>query len=419
MLEKEQIKVKPKLPDDGNRYIFPAGEAAPGANIAPVAPSDPNIAAMQTVVEQPLSTIQSAPQTEFINPGQPQTDPARTVANIAPEAAQAAPVAPALPGQEGQIDGAFNALNDRTKELDSQLDNVLKQREAEIATKIAEDDKNVDKIEPKDFFAGKSTWQKVLGGIGMFLGSITPEGAKNVANIIDREITRDIETQKTNIKLKQDKADQRFKLLMDKYGTQEAALIAKKRDAFGMLDAHLKKLELNARNSETRERLSQGRQEIALKREALSNELTKAYLAANKEAQKGMINGYQGSNQNPTIVKELTDRVSAKNSALASITRLEGLLKKGALVGQDAAVAKQVREDLAAAIAKAKFGRSSDSELEVARGLIPDITSVMQRGSTDKELFKSLKKQLDVDVDAAASAAGYSRALPAGARKIQ
>lgn len=420
--EKKQAEIdkKKQYVDDGNRYIFPAGEAAPGANIAPVAgqPIDPSLVNTQAAEQVQAAAAMPMQETSFINPSQPQAQPLRTLAGATPTQTMATSGVPGVSNQSGQIDKAFSDFNQQTNDFNSQLDAVAQQKMAAIQQRIDESDKNIDKVEPKGFFEGKSTWQKLLGGVGLFLSSFTPEGARNVANIIDREIERDIDAQKTNIKLKREKADNNFKLMLEKYGTQEAALLAKKRDAFGLLDAHLKKLEMNARNEETRARIAMGREELALKRQSLTNELIQASLKQTQEAAKGSIPGYQGSNQNPSIVEDLTDRVAAKNSAMASITRLESLLKEGALVGKNAALAEQIREDLAAALAKAKFGRSSDSELEVTRGMIPDITSIMQRGSTDKEMFKSLRTQIAKDVDAAATAAGYTPATPSGARKM-
>jgi hypothetical protein len=407
-LEEDRLRAQEQLAaDEANNLV----EVRPAA----VIPQEAQAFASPQAIPQAPGQLQT-----FVNPAAPQVQPQRAPADLAATGISSQEVpAVTMPDQSKEANGAFNTINTQTTALDSQVDALQKQKAADIEKKIAEDDANVTKIEPHGFFHGKSTWQKILGGVGMFLGSITPEGARNVANIIDTEINRDIDAQKTNIKLKQDKSDKNFQRLMDRYGSQEAALLAKKRDAFTMLDLHLKKLELNARNAETRARLQQGRQEIELKKQAIGVDLYKASLTAGKEAQKGMLAGFKGNNQNPAIVKDLTERVTAQKSASNTIQKLEGLLKDGALIGTNRALAQQLREDLAADIAKAKFGRSSDSELEVARSLIPDVTSLTQRGSVDKALFSSLKNKIAQDVEAAASAAGYSRELPVGAQKIQ
>lgn len=369
----------------------------------------------------PVAPAQVPATQEFINPGQTQATPQRAPADLSGLQVASNLTAPAIgvPDQSKELNSYFSNHDANLASFQSEEQKLLAEKSAAIQAKIDEDDKNVEKIEPKGFFTGKSTWQKILGGVGMFLGSLTSEGAKNVASIIDNEINRDIEAQKANIKLKQDKSDKNFQRLMDRYGSQEAALLAKKRDAFSMLDVHLKKLELNARNAETKARLAQGREELALKKQAIGVDLLKASLKQNQEAAKGMIPGFSGSNQNPTIVKDLTERIAAQRSANSSIDQLENLLKEGSLIGKNRELAVQVREKLAADMAKAMFGRSSDSELEVARGLIPDVTSIMQRGSVDKDLLENLRKKLAEDVRVAAEAAGFTQIVPVGARKIQ
>lgn len=372
-----------------------------------------NLPADANAFVNPVIPQTPAAPTEFVNPGQPQADSVRSIASAPPTL----PVSPGVTDRTPEINQGFDAYQTQSAAIDSDIQKVQQERQAAL-DRLAEDDANLPKVEPKGFFTGKNTWQKVLGGVGLFLSSFTPEGARNVANIIDKEIERDMDAQKTNIKLQQDKNNKDYQRMIEKYGSQEAALLAKKRDAFGLLDLHMKKLEMASRNEETRARISQGREEINLKREALTNELLKAHLSANKEAQKGMIPGFQGSNQNPAIVKDITERVTAQKAANKSLEQLEELLSKGARVGENAALANQIRDKAAADLAKAMFGRSSDSELEQARNLIPDVTSMMQRGSVDKTLLKNLKQKLAQEVKIAAETAGFTQNVPS-ARKVQ
>lgn len=353
--------------------------------------------------------------------------------NAASQAAQAPSIAPqvespvattgqelGIPEQTSAINQAHNVYEKQAVDTQAQIDALNKERQDAIQKRMDADDQEVEKVKPTDIFAGKATWQKILGGVGMFLGSITPEGARNVANMIDKEIDRDQQLQLNNIKLKRDKDDRHYQNLLQKYGSQEAALLAKKRDAYTALGLHVNKLEAAAKGAMARQQLGLAKEEIALKRQELGVKQILATQAAHKEQSKGGLPGYQGMNQNPTVVKDMTDSVAAQRAANNTITQLEGLLDQGALnpLGENYAKAQQLRESLAADLAKAMFGRSSDSELEVARRLIPDITSFTQRGAVDKSLFKNLKDKLAKDVDSRAQAAGFSKVQPFGARKI-
>ena len=316
-------KLKPE--DDGSRYIFPAGEAAPGANIAPAVAAEPNaedVVNPAFPVQQEVATSQSA----FVNPSQA-VEPQRGVATAAPT--MQAPAAAQAPIPDN-TDVGTKAIDDYSKSaagMDDQLAKIQQERSAAIMAKLEEDEKDVQKIEPKSYFEGKNTWQKVLGGVGMFLGSITPEGARNVASIIEKEINRDVEAQKLNIKLKQDKKNSSYQKLLQKYGSDEAAILAKKKGAYDLLDMHLKKLEMVAKNQETRARLSMGREELQLKRDDNKIKMLELLGKQNKEIAKGSIPGYSGAPLDPTAKKELAAAVSSADTIKSSLSELKTLVK--------------------------------------------------------------------------------------------
>ena len=320
-LEKEQLSE-----DDGSRYIFPAGEAAPGANIAPEAAAQPNpedVVNPSFPVQQEVATQQSA----FVNPNQT-VEPQRAVATAAPTMqAPAAPQTSGIPDNTDIGTGAIDAYAKQASGMDDRLAKLNEERAAAIQAKLDEDEKDMAKIEPKSFFEGKNTWQKVLGGVGMFLGSITPEGAKNVASIIEKEINRDVEAQKLNVKLKQDKKDSAYQKLLQKYGSEEAAILAKKKGAYELLDLQMKKLEMTAKNAETRARISMGREELNLKKQELGIKLTEVIGKQSKELAKGSVPGYVGAPLDPTAKKELSAAVASASTIKSSLNELKTLVK--------------------------------------------------------------------------------------------
>lgn len=321
---------------------------------------------------------------------------------------------------------AYQGLQESHRQLNQQIQDIQTDEEKAFQRFEKEDLDTRERIknfqlEPKNFFAGKNTWQKILGGVGMFLGSITPEGARNVAGIIDKEIEYDLERQKSELALLKDsrnEATERYKMKLQQLGSHKLAKMSMKKDALEMVKLKLDQIAASAKGDLARSAALKGRAVIEQEQSRLHSGLMKEYLKVQQDMNKSSLPGYVGANQNPAVVKELTEKIGAQRSAVSSIDQLEKLLAEGSIVGKNRSLALQVREKLAADLAKAMFGRSSDSELEVARGLIPDITSVKQRKTVDKELLRNLRLRLSQDMDAATSAAGYSKAVPFGARKI-
>lgn len=384
---------------------------------APVLPSE-----AQAFANPQVSIPQVPAQTQaFVNPNAPQVQAQRAPAEapLASPALQAPEVA--IPDQTGKINQATNDLNTQVAAVDSEMTRVQKEKE-EALKKLEEDDKNIPKIEPHGFFHGKSTWQKILGGVGMFLGSITPEGARNVANIIDTEINRDIDAQKTNIKLKQDKNDKSYQRLLEKYGSQEGALLAKKRDAFGLLDAHMKSLEMNARNAETRARIQQGRQEIDIKRQALSNDLMTTMMKQQQELMKGSVPGYQGQITDPAAANNFKEQVVSYQSALPMIKELEDMAKIGgsSLSPEKIARANQLRTLLKGQLRVILVGPGAvnESEQKLMDSAISDPTSFFSLQSNNLSKLGLLKQSLRNKVDATAAIYGLTKITPANARKM-
>lgn len=393
---------------------------------------DPTVDMVSTSLAAP--EVAPAQATEFVNPAQAapiESNPASSqfsgggldpLATYKQGAAieanaianQGAQEAQALQGVQQKVAGIDNQINEDVSQEEKLTDEFNKQDE-ETANQIKS-----FKLQPKNFFAGKSTWQKILGGVGLFLGSITPEGARNVASIIDKEIDRDLEVQKNQLALMKDSqsdATKRYEAKLKQLGSKKLAHMSMKSDALSMVKLNLEQIAASAKGEIARGAAMKGIAAIEQGQQTLRASMIKEYMKANKDNQKGMLNGYEGVNENPAIVKDLTERVTAKDSAFIKIQKLENLLKEGALYGKNAEMAKQLRMDLGADIAKAKFGRSSDSELGMSMELIPDITSMMQRGSVDKALFQNLKQTIAQDVDVAAKAAGFRKPTVQGARK--
>jgi hypothetical protein len=366
-------------------------------------------------------------QTEFVDQSLPQLQtapiaPQSNIAEIYDQSASklgASQVAAgnaeaAVLNKQGQI-AAQQAADLEAKQLKADAD--LKMISDDTAK--AQEDLDSFKIEPVNFFSNKSTWQKVVGGIGLFLGSLSAEGARNVASIIDKQIERDTDMQKQEYALRKGKVDagnNRYKMYLDKYKDSQIATMALNREKLAAIDFQLKATQAKSKGQLARDKLEMGRVEIAYKDQELAVRMQQAM----QKQSSSTIQGYKGSNANPSIVKDIYDRTAAARAANDTISELEKLGEAGAVtpLTKNNKLATQMREKLSADLAKAMFGRSSDSELEIARELIPDITSMTQLKSTDKALLKNLKQRLQKDVDAYARQAGYTRDIPQGAKRI-
>jgi len=252
----------------------------------------------QTAIEKGPSPAQ---ETEFVDQSLPQN--------------QSAPVAPQsnllgmydkaaakMGANEVAAGNAEAAVLDKQGQLAAQQAAELEARQAKADADLkmisddtakAQADLDSFKMEPTNFFSNKSTWQKVVGGIGLFLGSLTPEGARNIAGIIDKQIERDTEMQKQEYALKKGKVDagnNRYKMYLDKYKDSQLATMALNREKLAAMDFQVKALQSKAKGQLAKDKLEMGRVEIAAKQESEANrmfERMQKLTQPNKTAAKG------------------------------------------------------------------------------------------------------------------------------------
>lgn len=360
---------------------------------------------------------------EFINPSAPTPAAAPVTTSAAPQAAAPAP-SPGIPDQSAEMNKGFNAYEQAASDTQAQIDKLNQEKAAAIQKNIEDDEKAVEQINPTDIFAGKATWQKILGGIGMFLGSITPEGARNVASFIDKEIERDQNLQRTNIKLRQDKKDKHFQNLMQKFGSEETALLAKKKDAYTVLGLHMQKLELASRNAETRARMAQGREQIELQKQQLNQQLFAAVQKQAEKQQEGAVAGYSGSIKDPVAARDFRTQVAEVPGVLSEIKNLKDINNKfmgGALSPEARASAQQSQTLLIGKMRTALIGPGTvnESEYKLLRDAISNPTDFFSLGSSNKLKLEKLEAAYKNKMDANAKAYGLQKIMPQGARKIE
>jgi hypothetical protein len=86
---------------------------------------------------------------------------------------------------------------------------------------VIDDMKRIDAtVDPDRYWASKSTGQKILGAIGLALGSLSPDGVNRAAQMMGAAIDRDIEAQKAEHSFRLQKGDKALQGLQSMYAQQ-------------------------------------------------------------------------------------------------------------------------------------------------------------------------------------------------------
>lgn len=170
------------------------------------------------------------------------------------------------------------------------------------------------KIEPKSFWEGKSTGQKVAAGIGLFFASLTPEGARNAVAIIDREIERDLGAQRANLSKKQNT----LSALEKQLGSIDAAESAFRLKALQGIELQLKSTAEKAKGPLARAKAQQGLEQIEASKAAASQKLQLELMK---------IQAKQGTEKK--MGAEDIKRFDAARDALVGIQQMKQALAKG------------------------------------------------------------------------------------------
>jgi len=317
-----------------------------------------------------------------------------------------------LSQQQTASDQALTATDALMSQFEQESADRAKREEqalAEVRTKIDSIDNDVKNFQwdNRSIWEKSSTGQKIALAIGGFLSSLTPQGAQAFQNSIDTTMKNDLDQQKAkymSLKEQGKELQSYYGQLVQKFGSEQAADMAMMSAKMGMIQ---NKLKITADTAQSKLVAANALKGLELTDAQMGKYKAEAMkLAAEQKAQQ--LPGYTGQVKDPAALRELQTRSAAKASAETQITALEKLLEKGATTpfSGNKKLAEQTREALAADLAKAMFGRSSDAELEIARDLIPDVTSFMQPKGIDKKLLQNLKSKLNSDVGAYAKAIG-------------
>lgn len=396
--------------DDYVRYIFPTGETAPGASIAPKAGVTPS--PEQFSVQIPEQTVEQAPVENVYD----QAVHRNTLVSMPMEGA---PMAQSPQAEfESNIQKAMAQKDAADKTLYA-TDATMAQFEKNQALKAQQQQnalldvqKKMEQIdrEVKDFkFDNSSLWdksstgQKVVLAISGFLSSLSPQSAKafqdNVSNIMDK----DLEQQK----LKYNTMKEKGKELQTFYG-QLVSRFGDERTA----DLMMQKVRLEAIQAKAKMMADNAQSRIVAANALKVAELTDAQIAkynaeimslAGKATPQVIGDKFVGKFKDQTQEREFATKRIATNAATSAIDQLIEL-SAGAKIpfSKDAAAFDSLNEKFAAEMAKAMVGgKATDADVINAKKMVPPVYS-----PNFVPTMRALQNRLNLDLNVAAKGYG-------------
>lgn len=423
----DKIQEAPKNisePNDATRYIFPAGQAAPGASFSPSPGEELDPVALQATIEAP---IQAASAESAVDPASKYNIPAdRNPANSAPGSA----------ADPNYFQQAYNLETDASRRMGdfekSAYDKIaaqdqkslkdfedLRSREQDLTKKFDEtykqlsEDVNSKKLDSRRWWKEKSTGDKVLTMIGLALSALSPTSFQSAMSAIDKTIERDINDQKSDIMNGRQKLQDAKTLYAEnlrRFGDERAALAATR-----MMNADVIKNQLQSQLSGVKGDLAKANGlkflgQIEQYKQKQAVEVAKLLKDQAKDARGLTVIGYEG--QFPTVeeAKTFRDLKTTTDSSNKMIDRLIEINKTPfkSLSPDLRLEAENIQKVLIGnlRVALTGPGAMNESEQELLNDVIANPTSVFSRDSGNDVRLKSLKNALQTKITSAAKTYG-------------
>jgi hypothetical protein len=349
-------------------------------------------------------------EASMMSQGAPAQVPAQEAARM-PAQDLTQPIAqPALPQQPLLSPGL--ALEAQAQEkLGQEQASLLQAQQAEMIKKEAETESrrqeqmnaindqvskiNSMKIEPKGFFEGKSTGQKVAAGIGLFFAALTPQGAQNAIKIIDDEIERDLSVQKANLSKEQNTLSNLEKQL----GSIDAAETAFRLKATQNLSLKLQEAAAKAQGPMARAKALQGQQALDAQSSKLQQELAIKLMEKRDKKEGQIINtmGFIGVAPTKEEAVEFRKSAAAYQKSADSLDELISMVGKGKSISpSERAKAQALTTQLRGSLRLLLIGSGamSDMEQQLLKDIIADPTKIMSLPQQEQAKLETLKKKL-------------------------
>lgn len=429
--DKQNLKTPQQLKpyvDDGSKYIFPAGEAAPGAAFAPPTPVAPTSDAVSTTLAAPLALASqplepSAIESKYNIPNERQPAqnlPGSTVSNDPNYFQQAYNTDISAANRMGNFEkDAYNRIAGQDAEAIKANQDFQKRQEDYLKKfdegyKTLSEDVNSKKLDSRRWWKDKSTGDKVLTMVGMALSAVNPNSFQNAMTAIDKTIERDINDQKSDIetgRMKLQDAKTLYAENIRRFGDERAALAATR-----MMNADVIKNQLNANLAGVKGEVAKanGLKMLGQVEQYQQNQkvqMMKLLKDAQKDTRGLQVAGFQGQAPSEKDASDLRSMNATAMTTLDSLKELEKITKtpgksldrelrsRGAQLSQDIQLSlKEIK----------KLGVLSGDDAKRLDDYIQDPTSFFSSDKKSMTLINGAKDLIQKSVNMRAKSLGMA-----------
>jgi hypothetical protein len=329
--------------------------------------------------------------------------------------------------QEANAIAQGQAETDKTYKAGiEKLDALDKETNAEIeATKLADDEMKTLKAlqaeqakmkpEARDYFSGKTTFQKIMAGVGLALASLTPQGAQNAIKIIDSEIDRDLDLQKFAYEQKGKQIEEvkgNYKAFMDKFKDARLARMAAKSDMIQRLKLDLDAQAQKTASQQAKAKLGQLSQLAVIEGQKAELEFQKLSHAINKELAEGKVPGWKGQAKDPVAARDFKKAEAEGKMAISGLNELLKINDKGwfektfspTTIAKADSTANRLIGQLRVAVTGP--GSMSEGDRALLETVIANPTKFFSLASSNKVKLEELKAAVTRKINADAHALG-------------
>lgn len=281
------------------------------------------------------------------------------------------------------------------------------QAQAQKMEQSIDDFKKASVLDPNKFWANKTTGDKIMASVAVFLGGLGG-GPNQALEIINNAVTRDIEAQKQaamGAKGKYEMENNIYRNMMDQFQNETAAFTASRLAALNIAEMQIKKAEAGTANLQSKARAQQALGQLGLQKVKLQQELlqqvqfspqamaadqeTKAILRLPKDMQSeafkelGEYKGLQSiKNQLEKDYKELIDLSTVKEKVTSPF--------------QTSSKMDLAQTKIFPAIKKIVDERMSDADARI--WLEPYVPKLTDSKETANDKLRSLQETLDSQI---------------------
>lgn len=304
---------------------------------------------------------------------------------------------------------AVNDLQNFQKEQKTQQQIRLNdlQAQAQKMEQSIDEFKKASVIDPNKFWANKTTGDKIMASIAVFLGGLG--GGNNQAlGIIDNAITRDIEAQKQaalGAKGKFEAQNNIYRNMLDQFQNETAAFTASRLAALNIAEMQLKKAEVGTANTQAKARAQMALGQLGLQKVKLQQELLQQVqnspqaLASDQETKAIMRlpeNLRQKAFEEQGQLKSFKSITSQLEKDYRDMAKLATVKEKITSPLQSSSLMDLAQTKIFPAIKKIVDERMSDADARI--WLEPYVPKVTDSNETIEKKLKALKDALNAQI---------------------